>query len=123
MARFVGFAPVSFTSALSGDRGNCRSFAQDDGAERFASDDSVLPVSQKPGAELCSLGGGGGCVGLGVDGEVGAEADEVRDQLEIAADEAKLATELLLRKGHVTGTPTPSRCGRLAYKPRRIMRM
>jgi hypothetical protein len=27
-------------------------------------------------------------VGLGVDGEVGAEANEVRDQLEIAADEA-----------------------------------
>jgi hypothetical protein len=46
-------------------------------------------------------------VGLGVDGEVGAEADEVRDQLEIAADEAKLAAELLLRIGHVTGTPSP----------------
>src|ERR1700733_1588988 len=44
VARFVGFAPLSLTSALSGDRRNCRSFAQDDGAERFASDDSVLPV-------------------------------------------------------------------------------
>jgi hypothetical protein len=62
-------------------------------------------------------------VGLGVDGEVGAETDEVRDQLEIAADEAKLAAELLLRIGHVTGTPSPSRCGRLAYKPWRIMRV
>ena len=55
-------------------------------------------------------------MGLGVDGEVGAEADEVRDQLEIAADEAKLAAEILLRIGHVTGTPSPLRCGRLAYK-------
>jgi hypothetical protein len=45
VARFVGFAPLSLTSALSGDRANCKSFAQDDGAERFASDDSVLPVS------------------------------------------------------------------------------
>jgi hypothetical protein len=61
-------------------------------------------------------------VDLRVDGEVGAEADEVRDQLEIAADEAKLAAEPLLRIGHVTGTPSPSRCGRLAYKPWRIMR-
>ena len=46
-------------------------------------------------------------MGLGVDGEVGAEADEFRDRLEIAADEAKLAEELLLRVGHVTGTPSP----------------
>ena len=46
-------------------------------------------------------------MGLEVDGEVGAEADEVRDQLEIATDEAKLAAELLLRVGHVTGTPSP----------------
>jgi hypothetical protein len=59
-------------------------------------------------------------VGLGVDGEVGAEADEGPDQLEIAAE---LAMELLFRIGHVTGTPSPLRCGRLAYKPWRIMRM
>jgi hypothetical protein len=62
-------------------------------------------------------------VGLRVDREVGAEADEVRDQLEIAADEAELAAELLLRIGHGAGTPLPLRCGRLAYKPWRIMRM
>jgi hypothetical protein len=42
-------------------------------------------------------------VGLGVDGEVGAEADEVRDQLEIAADEAKLLPSV----GHDAGTPLP----------------
>ena len=48
-----------------------------------------------------------------VDGEVGAEADEVRDEFEIAADEAKLAAEFLLLVGHVTSTPSPSRCGRL----------
>ena len=46
-------------------------------------------------------------MGLGVDGEVGAEADEVRDELEIAADEAKLAAEFLLPVGHVTSTPSP----------------
>jgi hypothetical protein len=46
-------------------------------------------------------------VGLGVDGEVGAEADEVRDQLEIAADEAELAAKLLPWVGHGTGTPLP----------------
>jgi hypothetical protein len=58
-------------------------------------------------------------VGLGVDGEVGAEADEVRDRLEIAADEA----ELLLRIGTLPVPPSPLRCGRLAYKPWRIMRV
>ena len=62
-------------------------------------------------------------MGLGVDGEVGAEADEVRDQLEIAADEAELAAKLLPWAGHGTGAPSPLRCGRLAYKPWRIMRM
>jgi hypothetical protein len=56
-------------------------------------------------------------------GRVGAEADEVRDQLEIAADEAELATKLLPSAGHGAGTPLPLRCGRLAYKPWRIMRM
>jgi hypothetical protein len=72
-------------------------------------------VSEERGAELC--------VGLGVDGEVGAEADEVRDQLEIAADETELAAKLLPWVGHGAGTPSPLRCGRLAYKPWRIMRM
>jgi hypothetical protein len=62
-------------------------------------------------------------VGLGVDGEVGAETDEVRDQLEIAADEAELAAKLLPWVGHDAGTPSPLRCGRLAYKPWRIMTM
>jgi hypothetical protein len=52
-------------------------------------------------------------VGLGVDGEVGAEANEVRDQLEIAADEAELATKLLPSAGQGAGTPSPLRCGRL----------
>ncbi|HTF65297.1 MAG TPA: hypothetical protein VK638_21700 [Edaphobacter sp.] len=56
--------------------------------------------------------------GLGVDGQAGADADEVADQLGVAADEAELAAELLL-----PATPSPSRCGRLRYKPCRIMRM
>jgi hypothetical protein len=46
-------------------------------------------------------------VGLGADGEVGAEADEVRDQLEIAADEAELAAKLMPSVGHGAGTPLP----------------
>jgi hypothetical protein len=46
-------------------------------------------------------------VGVGVDGEAGAEADEVLDQLAIAVDEAELAAELLLPAGHVTRAPSP----------------
>jgi hypothetical protein len=61
--------------------------------------------------------------GLQVDGQAGAEADEVADQDGVAADEAEPAAELLLPVGHVTHTPSPSRCGRLAYKPWRIIRM
>jgi hypothetical protein len=45
--------------------------------------------------------------GLRVDGQAGAEADEVADQLGVAADEAELAAELLLSVGHVTRTPLP----------------
>jgi hypothetical protein len=45
--------------------------------------------------------------GLGVDGQAGADADEVADQLGVAADEAELAAELLLPVGHVTRTPSP----------------
>jgi hypothetical protein len=62
-------------------------------------------------------------VGPGVDKEVGAEADEVRDQLEIQPDEAELAAKLLPSAGQGAGTPSPLRCGRLAYKPWRIMRV
>jgi hypothetical protein len=45
--------------------------------------------------------------GLWVDGQAGADADEVADQLGVAADEAELAAELLLCVGHVTRTPSP----------------
>jgi hypothetical protein len=45
--------------------------------------------------------------GLRVDGQAGSEADEVADQLGVAADEAELAAELLLSVGHVTCTPSP----------------
>jgi hypothetical protein len=45
--------------------------------------------------------------GLGVDGEAGAEADEVLDQFGVAAGEAEFAAELLLAIGHVTRTPSP----------------
>jgi hypothetical protein len=53
----------------------------------------------------------------------GLEEEEGGDQIWVAADDAELAAELLLPAGHGTGTPPPSRCGRLAYKPCRIMRM
>jgi hypothetical protein len=66
---------------------------------------------------------GGGEVQIVVDLELaGLEQEEGGDQIRVAADEAELAAELLLRTGHVTGT-TPLRCGRLAYKPWRIMRV
>jgi hypothetical protein len=45
--------------------------------------------------------------GLRVDGQAGAEADEVADQLGVAADEAELAAKLLFPVGHVTRTPSP----------------
>jgi hypothetical protein len=122
VARFVGFAPLSLTSALSGDRANCRSFAQDDGAERFASDDSVLPMSHKPGAELCSLVEEAG-VGPGVDREVGAEADEVRISSRLRRTKRSWRRSSCLRPVRVPVPPSPLRSGRLAYKPWRIMRM
>ncbi|MFL6427950.1 MAG: hypothetical protein ACJ71S_06885 [Acidobacteriaceae bacterium] len=46
-------------------------------------------------------------MGLGIDGDAGAEADEVSDQLRVTADEAELATQLLPGVGHDTGTPLP----------------
>ena len=61
--------------------------------------------------------------GFGVDGQAGAEADEVLDQVGVAADEAELAAKFLSSIGHVARTPSPSRCGRLAYKSCQIMRM
>jgi hypothetical protein len=51
----------------------------------------------------------------------GSQTEEAGDELRFAADDAQLATELLLRIGHVT--PPPFRCGRLAYKPWRVMRV
>jgi hypothetical protein len=45
--------------------------------------------------------------GLRIDGHAGADADEGADQLGVAADEAELAAELLLRMGHVTPPPSP----------------
>jgi hypothetical protein len=56
----------------------------------FAQEDLVLPVSEDFGAELCSLVEEA-ALGLGVDGEVGAEANEVSDPLGVAADDAELA--------------------------------
>jgi hypothetical protein len=83
-------------------------FAQDDSVVvGFAQEDFVLPVSEDFGAELGSLVEEAG-VGLGVDGKVGAEADEVLDPRAIAADEAELAAEFLFSgRGHVTRTPLP----------------
>jgi hypothetical protein len=43
----------------------------------------------------------------------GLEQEEGGDQMRVAADDAELAEELLFPVGHVTCTPSPSRCGRL----------
>ncbi len=53
----------------------------------------------------------------------GVEQEEGGDQMWVAADDAELAAEFLFPVGHVTPTPSPSRCGRLRYKPWRIMRI
>jgi hypothetical protein len=45
--------------------------------------------------------------GLRVDGDAGADADEVADQVGVAADEAELAAELLFSIGGIPGTPSP----------------
>jgi hypothetical protein len=51
---------------------------------------------------------GGGEVQVVVDLEqAGLEQDEGGDQIWVAADDAELASELLLRIGHVTRTPLP----------------
>ena len=55
--------------------------------------------------------------------QASAEQEECGDQMWVAADDAELAAKLLFPVGHVTPTPSPSRCGRLRYKPWRIMRM
>jgi hypothetical protein len=55
--------------------------------------------------------------------QAGFEEEEGGDQRGVALDDAELAAELLFPVGHVTLTPPPSRCGRLRYKPWRIMRM
>ena len=55
--------------------------------------------------------------------QAGLEEEEGGDQIRVAADDAELAAELLFQIGHVTRPPSPSRCGRLRYKPCRIMRM
>jgi hypothetical protein len=67
---------------------------------------------------------GGGEVQIVADVEqAGLEREERGDQMRVAADEAELAAELLFPIGHVSLPPPPSRCGRLRYKPCRIMRM
>jgi hypothetical protein len=55
--------------------------------------------------------------------QAGAEQEEGGDQMWVAADDAELAAKLLFPVGHITPTPSPSRCGRLRYKPCRIMRV
>ena len=55
--------------------------------------------------------------------QAGAEEEEGRDQMWVEAYDPELAAKLLFPVGHVTSTPPPSRCGRLRYKPWRIMRM
>jgi hypothetical protein len=53
----------------------------------------------------------------------GLKQEEGGDQVRVAADDAELAAKLLFPVGHVTRTPSPSRCGSERYKPCRIMRM
>jgi hypothetical protein len=55
--------------------------------------------------------------------QAGLEQEEGGNQIRVAADDAELAAELFFPVGRGAGTPSPSRCGRLAYKPWRIMRM
>ena len=67
-------------------------------------------------------GGGEVQIVVGLE-QAGAEQEERGDQMWVAADDAELAAKLLFPVGHVSSTPSPSRCGRLRYKPWRIMRM
>jgi hypothetical protein len=76
--------------------------------------------SQKSGAEPGSLVEESG-VGGAVDGQAGVEADQAGDELGVATDEAELTAELLFPLSRCT--PSPLRCGRLAYKPWRIIRI
>jgi len=61
--------------------------------------------------------------GIEVKVVAGLQAEEVGDEIRVALDQLKTAAELLFPVGQVTRTPSPSRCGRLRYKPWRIMRM
>ena len=105
-ARFVGFAPLSLTSALAGDPGEAQ--IPPLRASRFGRDDSLLLRSRKSGAELGSLVEEA-CVGGGVDGQAGAEADEAGDELGAATDEAELTAELLFPVSRCTPLPPPVR--------------
>jgi hypothetical protein len=55
--------------------------------------------------------------------QAGFEEKEGGDQIWVALDDAELPAELLFPVGHGAGTPPSCRCGRLRYKPWRIMRM
>jgi hypothetical protein len=82
---------------------------RDVGVPEFASQPGLRPVEAESGVE--------------VEVVAGLEQEESGDQMWVAADDAELATELLFRSGHVTRTPSPLRCGRLAYNMCRMMRI
>jgi hypothetical protein len=99
VARFVGFAPLSLTLRVVGDR--CRLQVH---TLRFAQgrDDRLGCGSVK----LPRLGSGEVLIIAGLE-QTGLEQEEGGDQIWVAADDAKLAAELLFPVGHVTATPFP----------------
>jgi hypothetical protein len=98
-ARCSGFASFGrFTAGVVGDCGVRFLWSLTTG---FVGDHCNVSGAQSDAAVAETAGG------LWVDGQAGADADEVADQLGVAADEAELAAELLLWIGHVTRGPSP----------------
>jgi hypothetical protein len=94
----LGFAPLrSLTAGVVGDL-----------TETHVSARSGAPIESgevsaaQPRSYVAQVAGS-----LRVDGQAGADADEGADQLCVAADDAELAAELVLRIGHVTPSPSP----------------
>jgi hypothetical protein len=61
----------------------------------------------QPRSFAVELAGGGEVQVVSDVEQAGLEEEEGSDQIRVAADDAKLAAELLLSVGHVTATPSP----------------